>query len=186
VGKKLAYAAGSMAFVILAMHRQTEWSKDELIVYHTYTGIIIDVSQGGNCMAILHGSLTKDQVDFAARGYRCRRDFINIVPASSSEHLIFQKIKLENTMLTLPLSSLSIFNNGSAHACAPEDHSWLLVQQADSIGVLQHILCRSPDLRVILPASIPRPSKRKLTRLLNEQGIWYYDIDQSGYFRLDL
>jgi hypothetical protein len=63
-------------------------------------------------------------------------------------------------------------------------YTHLFITEADTIKSVKELLCRHPEALVILPASLQRKARNNLIRFMKENAIGYYDIAQSGYFRL--
>jgi len=183
-GKYIAYGFGISAILLLIAHRNAMWSNRELIIYHTFKGVLMDVSSGGYCYSFTAGEIPPVQVAFASRGYRCQRDVISTKTFNFNQNLKTAGFLFQHHTLSFLYQKLLIVENTMDGSSAEFQFTHLLITQADSISNSKKIICQHPDALVILAAALPRKSKNKLIYFLDENGIKYYDIAQSGFFRL--
>jgi len=185
-GKYVAYGLGISSLLLLMIHRQTEWTGKELIIYHTFKGLLADITTDGFCYSLEEGDLTPEQIEFAARGNRCERDIISTQTFDSNHNIHTKDFTYNNHRLDFFKNSILVLNTDSINIEEEKPYTHLLINNVDSIRLVKNLICRHPDALVILPAALARKPKNSLLYFLKENDIRYYDIAQSGYFRLTL
>jgi ComEC/Rec2-related protein len=182
-GKYLAYGLGVTALTLLAIHRTSVWSGKELLIYHTFKGVLIDATANGFCHSLKEGDLSPEQIEFAARGNRCERDNIAVKTLGFHDTIQTADFIYENNRLNFSTYSILIVNTYSIEKEEVKKYTHLLITNTDSIPAVKNIICNHPDAVVILPASLARKTKNNLVYFLKGNDIKYYDIAQSGYLR---
>jgi hypothetical protein len=184
IGKYVGYGLGVLSLLLLIVHRQEMWSSKELIIYHTFKGILMDYTSNGFCYSFEKGELTEGQKVFAARGNRCARDIISIKSFADSSNVFTTDFKFNKSAMIFSKYSILMQNNILKTNDAEQNYTHLFITEVDTIKSVKELICRHPEALVILPASLQRKAKNNLIRFMKENTISYYDIAQSGYFRL--
>jgi ComEC/Rec2-related protein len=183
-GKYVAYGLGIMSLVSLVMHRHKVWSSKELIIYHTFKGVLVDFTTDGFCYSFEKGDLTTIQKAFAARGNRCARDIISIKTFVDTSNIHTADFIFKKSTLNFSKYSILVQSHDSKLIDEKQHYTHLLITVADTVNHVKDLVCRHPGALIILPASLPRKAKNSLIRFMKENTIDFYDIAQSGYFRL--
>ena len=184
IGKYVGYGLGVLSLLLLIVHRQKAWSSKELIIYHTFKGILMDFTSDGFCYSFEKGELTEVQKEFAARGNRCARDIISIKTFADTSNINLDALKFNKSRLTFSKYSLLVQNKNSNSMDEEKHYSHLLITEVDTLHQVKELICRYAEALVILPASLQRKARNNLIHFMKENTIDYYDIAQSGYFRL--
>lgn len=183
-GKYAAYGFGVISILMLTAHRNTEWKGKELIIYHTFQGLLIDITVQGYCYELVQGDLAADKKEFAARGNRCERDIIGLQSIPLNQNVSTHDFILKNNLLVFYNYSFFILRGPSGDEKEQGDFTHLIITNLDSIWITKKFICNHPESTVILPASLNRKAKNKLLYFLKENEIKYDDIAESGYLRL--
>jgi ComEC/Rec2-related protein len=183
-GKRLAYILGVVAFISLAWHRTVEWNKDELIIYHQYQGLLMDVIINGHCIAIHDSLVINRSIDFAARGNRCFKDVITTQSVLKYDRVMTPSLKYDMPILELPGFCFLIWSGSHFGAIDVSSITHILVDQDKDMNELKDIICQKPDMYIIFPAHLKRYSKNTLLKFLKENNTRYHDISEEGYFSL--
>jgi len=183
-GKFVAYGFGIASLILLMAHRNAAWKEKELIIYHTFQGVLIDITSNGYCYELVQGDLEVEKKEFAARGNRCERDIISLQSIPLDQNVTTNDFILKNNLLFFYNYSFFILRGPSGDEKEPGNFTHLIITNLDSIWLTKNMICNHPESTVILPASLNRKAKNKLIYFLNENDISYHDISESGYLRL--
>ncbi len=183
-GKYMAYGFGIGAMSLLVIHRSTAWSCKELIIYYAFHGILMDINNNGFCYSFVAGDFSPEQEEFAARGNRCEHDMISIKKFNFDESICTDDLHYRHYNLNFSKYAMLILNNNNLSGESGIQYSHVLILQADSLRQIKNTICQYPEAVVILPAHLTRKLKNNLALFLNQNDISFYDIAQSGYFRL--
>lgn len=182
LGKKMAYATGAMVMVLLLLHRAQQWSKDEVIVYHSYQGILIDIIRRGHCLSIRDTSINSSTEDFATNGYRAYRDIISKTAVNSPARLTSCDVEFKHGLLRMSNHTWLLFNDTVRLEDLPSDIDVIVVDHIQNVwNARDHICLIHPGL-VILPAHLPSRTRSILIRFFNQQDLTYHDVSQKGYY----
>ncbi|MEO5907319.1 MAG: ComEC/Rec2 family competence protein [Saprospiraceae bacterium] len=185
-GKKLVYVLGVMAFLNLSCHRAKQWSTKELIIYHSYKGLAIDIVENGKCISFHNCQLTPSSLEFTMRGYRCERDVIEVKEICTSQDFARPLLKFENQLLSIKEINMLVWNGSAFHFKGDHDLDYIIIDDCPNKHELQNFLCSHSTAHVILPAHLNRKIRKPIQFFMNENQIRYYDIDQDGYFKIAL
>jgi competence protein ComEC len=185
-GKKLAYLLGAAAFINLGSHRAKQWGTNDVVIYHLYQGLLVDVFVDGNCFSIRDSSITIASVEFAARGNRCYRDVIHTTTLSTKESFQSEKWSYTSSVLHVSNADILIWNDETSSITKQGHISHVLVNQCKNLTLLKNHICGQSDIIVIIPAHLDRTLKNKLLWFLKNNAIRYFDIAQQGYFRMEI
>ncbi len=184
--KTLAYGTAIAAVITLGCHRSTQWTTNELIIYHQYKGLLIDVIIDGRCTALQDSNLDQRSISFSARGNRCYKDVIHTTQRMKDVPLVSSAVVLEPPYLQFSNASFLIWNGDPSLINSERMITHLLVDGSENINLLKTVICQHPDLLVILPAHLERYPKNILLKFLKANEVAYWDIGENGYFRLGL
>jgi len=185
-GKKLAYLLGAIALINLAWHRTVEWNRDEVVIYHQYKGLLVDIIMDGHCLVIHDSLVTVRSMDYAARGNRCFKDVISIHSILKSEGCSTASLSYQPPILKVTGNEFLIWNG---NAIAEENImtiTHILVDQDKGIWDLKNMISCNPGLVVILPAHLNRYIKNTMLKFLEQNNIRHHDISEKGYFKIPL
>ena len=185
-GKKLAYLLGTIALINLAWHRAVEWNKNELVFYHQYKGVMLDIIFDGHCLAIRDTLVTPRSAEFAARGNRCFKDVISTQTLVKSDGCITTSFKYTPPILEIQDYRIMFWNGNTLLEESLKPITHLLIDQNKNSWALKNIICEKPEIFVILPAHLNRYSKNTLLTFLEENNVNYFDIGEKGAFTLPL
>ncbi len=185
-GKLLAYVCSLFALTIMGCHRLKQWSTGELVIYHSYKGLIADMTYDGRCISIHNCEVSPASIEFASRGYRCHRDIIDAVDICTEQEFHTKDINYKSSILTTGHLSV-LFWEGEVDSLICSTYPALIViDQCPDMILLQDFLQDRRDSKIIIPAHIDRKMKTKIENYLSEHQIEYHDIDLIGYFRTPL
>ena len=181
-GKTLAYVCGCFTLVILGCHRFKQWSSAELIVYHSFKGLITDITIDGRCISIHDCDVAEGSIEFAARGYRCHRDIIDASNVCLEQHFLMKDMEFKSSVLTINQNSFLIWKDSLQIPSKPLDQICLIVDQYSDTTSLQNFLIENHPMKVIIPAHVDRRYKKSLHAFLDKNKIAFHDIDRDGYY----
>jgi hypothetical protein len=185
-GKKIAYVCGVLALFTLGCHRTVQWNQDDLVIYHHYKGLLIDIIIDGRCTSIQDSNLTGASIEFAARGYRCHRDVINntIVHKHEAHHTATWTY---NTSLLRFQNALVLIWNGDSPPTVPAlSITHLIIDHCPDVEAMFEFIRNNPPELVILPVHLDRYKKNATIKFLKTHQLDFHDISQQGYFKLQL
>ena len=185
-GKKIAYGCGCLVVLHLCQHRIQQWRSDEIVMYHSFKGFVMDIFEKGYCTFIRDDALTKIQIEFPTRGHRCHKDVIachgfSIHSAFQSNTLTYQQQILKKKNLRLLL-----FDDDVETESLMEPLTHIVFLAGSDRKKTESLLCQNPDAQIILAASCPKKDARLLIRMLQGMGRSYHEIGQQGYYQLKL
>ncbi|MFZ1677499.1 MAG: ComEC/Rec2 family competence protein [Saprospiraceae bacterium] len=181
-GKSLAYACSLFTLVIMGCHRIKQWSASELIIYHSYKGLIADITHDGRCISIHDCAVSPASIEFAARGYRCHRDIIDATDICTEQAFQTKDIDYKSSVLTTGSLSVLFWEGEVDSLICSKIITTIIIDQCPDLILLKDFLQDRRDCKVILPAHIERKMKTKIEDYLHDQQIVYHDIDTKGYF----
>jgi len=181
-GKKLAYLLGIIAFINLAWHRTVEWNTNELVFYHQYKGLLVDIILDGHCLSISDTLVTPRSADFAARGNRCFKDVISTQSLVKSDGCITTSFKYIPPLLEIQDYRIMFWSGNAIQEEGVKPITHLYIDESKNFWTLKNMLCEKPGLFVILPAHLNRYAKNSLMTFLEENNISYHDIGEQGAF----
>lgn len=183
-GKRLAWYFGITAFVLLGYHRYQQWNKSDLIIYHSIKGVIVDIIADGYCYTIHDCSLTLQQIEFAARNYRCYRDIIYSTHICADSVFEFGKYTYIDRILSI--DSLNVLFWDDDFIAASSDFNFLVIRKCNDVEKLKTFLADDFNKTIILPAHLNRNTREELMAYAREIQINIYDINENGYYKLSL
>ncbi len=185
-GRNIAYVMGLTFFSVLLHHRIQQWKTDELLIYHTYNGLLADIMMKGHCYTLMDPTISESQAEFAARGYRSHRDIIRRAPLLAYITPLDDSLGYAARGMHFGSVGLFIFRD-DADAKPPDSRiTHFIVDHAqDATVVLEMILLCQPQI-TILPAHFRGSVKYALCRQLELHGLPYYDISKEGFYRYAL
>jgi ComEC/Rec2-related protein len=185
-GKKAAYVMGFAAILTLGSHRVNQWGSNELVIYHHFKGLLVDVMLDGRCYSIQDTSITPGSVEFSARGHRCHKDVISTVNIAKNNGYHAITWSYTSSQLRFPEATIYIWNENLIPEFDEISIRYLLVTQCTQLNSLKTFICNHADVIVILPAHLERYPKNILLKFLRENEIRFWDISEKGYFSLAL
>ena len=184
-GRKLAWVCGIMALISLGCNRIKQWSVQEILIYHSPKGLLLDVINEGYCYSILDCSLSPAQVEFPTRAYRCRRDVIHVQSNCLSEDWIHDQFLFEKSVLTIKNKSLFLANTQNCPVPG-DNYSHIIIEECLETEYLEQLAFQHQNTTYILPAHLDRKCIVRMKDYFTENKIALYDISEEGYFRLSL
>lgn len=185
-GKRIVYVLGIFAFISLGYHRTKQWSSREMIIYHSYKGLAIDILENGKCISFHDCQLTQQSLEFMTRGYRCEKDIIEVKEICISQDFAKPFVQFENQVLSINGTSVFIWNGSKTEFLTESDFEYILVNEVPVKYALQDFICLHSTAQVILPAHLNKKIRKPIEAFLNEKQIAYHDIDRDGYFKITL
>lgn len=186
MGKSLAYACSFLTLVIMSCHRMKQWSSGELIIYHSYKGLIADITLDGRCISIHDCEISPASIEFASRGYQCHRDIIDVMDICTEQEFQTKDMEYKSSVLTIDGLSLLFWEGDvDAEICSKKMIAVVIDQCSDMI-MLEDFLNQQNNCKIILPAHLDKKMKRKIGDYLSVHQIAYHDIDRDGYFRMPI
>jgi competence protein ComEC len=185
-GKKLAYTCGVLTIITLGCHRNQQWSERELIIYHSYKGLITDITFDGHCISIYDCDVPAGSIEFATRGYRCHRDIIDVTSLCVEQEFESPGIKFKTTILKCGQTSILWWEGSTNSTICETSFTHLILDQCPDIIDLEDFLIEHPSIEVIIPAHINRKQKKLIEDILDENQINFRDIDRDGYYIMSI
>ncbi len=182
IGKKLAYACGCLTLIILGCHRTQQWSQDEFVIYHSYKGLIADLTIHGRCISIYDCDISQGSIEFATRGYRCHRDVIDVTNICLEQEFEDKEINFKSSVLTANYCSILFWNGLPDSVVCESILEYIVINQCPDVKDLREFLHDHPSVKVVIPASLDRKLKALIETFLEENQMPYHDIDRDGYF----
>ncbi len=184
-GKVIGYILGLAVATTLLAHRINQWTSGEFILYHSYKGLLMDISSGGRIYTVADSALTTSQVEYAARGYRCYRDAIAIVPLHPEQTFLSESWQYDRHQLRTASGTCMLYNDQDYKDTVGSPTHLIILRCRDPIR-----LCTwmedAPHALFVLTASCPRDEQRKVKRLARQMDIRLYDINTEGYLKMSL
>ncbi len=185
-GKLVAYVCSLFTLVIMGCHRIKQWSTSELIIYHSYKGLIADVTKDGRCISIHDCEISSASIEFASRGYRCHRDIIDATDICTEQTFQTKGIDYKSSVLSTSILSVLFWEGEVDALICSKKIEFIVIDQCPDLIRLKDFLQDKFDGEVILPAHIDRKQKSKIADYLRERHVDYHDIDRDGYFMIQL
>lgn len=182
-GKKISWIFGLLCFVTLGCHRIHQWKADDVIVYHSSKGLIMDVFIGGNCYSIHGCHLPDPSIEFATHGFRCERDIISLRNICTTQDYHNRNLKFENSILSLNSYKMLVYYGDTI---PKPEFTQIIIDQCPDIDAFTQQLKTYKDVSIILPAHINRKTRKAIITFLEERKMKYHDIDEEGYYRMSL
>lgn len=182
IGKKLAYVCGCVTLIILGCHRTQQWSQGEFVIYHSFKGIIVDLTIHGRCISIYDCDISTGSIEFATRGYRCHRDVIDVTNICLEQEFEDGEINFKSSILEVKNSSILFWNGITDSIVCEAKLNYLVINQCPEVNVLKDFLLEHQTLKVVIPASLDRKLKKLIENFLDDNQMPYHDIDRDGYF----
>ncbi len=185
-GKKIAFALAAMSILSLGWHRTTQWTTNDLTVYHNYSGLVLDLMINGQCITLQDSALSSSNVEFSTRGNRVHRDIIHSTQLSENEMYTRAQWHFSRSGFHSSTLSFTLWNGEEV----PDDpntlSSFLLINKCPDLSNLKNYLIENKNYFTILPAHLDRRIKKEISHILDELAIPFWDIEKQGYFRLRL
>ncbi|MEP6794691.1 MAG: ComEC/Rec2 family competence protein, partial [Saprospiraceae bacterium] len=185
-GKILAYVCSLFALTIMGCHRLKQWSTGELVIYHSYKGLIADMTYDGRCISIHDCEVSPASIEFASRGYRCHRDIIDEVDVCTEQEFHTENINYKSSVLTIGHLSVLFWEGEVDSLICSTNPAFIVIDQCPDMFLLKDFLQDRRDSRIILPAHIDRKMKTKIEDYLCKYQISYHDIGLTGYFMIPI
>lgn len=186
-GKRIAWLCGIITFISLGCHRMQQWSTKELIVYHSYSGLLFDVFDRGKCYSLIDCSISPERIDYATRGNRCRMDVIGIAYYCLNDVFENELLRYDNSKLELHgEKTIHIWNKDSLEIMGSTDLLFMIFDECPDSDEQLASLLSSANITFVLPAHLNRFCKESLKKFLQEHNRTIYDIDVEGYYRVKL
>lgn len=183
-GKRIAWIFGFLTFITLGCHRADQWTKGELIIYHSTKGLIIDITDRGYCYSILDCSIPPASIEFTTRGYRCERDIINLRNICKGENFRQDDFDYSNSTLQVPPYSFQVWNDTARISYPPP--TYIIIDECLDVNILEENIEEFIGSNIILPAHLDKYTREDIVELFESRQLTYYDIDEKGYFGLQL
>ncbi|MEP6645816.1 MAG: ComEC/Rec2 family competence protein [Saprospiraceae bacterium] len=180
-GKIPAYACSFFALMALGCHRMKQWSDHELIIYHSYKGLITDVIANGRCISIHDCDVSQANIDFASRGFRCHEDIIDVKDICVEEEFEELNVNYRSSILSTPHSSILIWEGDENRYLCEAHFTHLIINQCPDLFYLTDILSIHPGAQIIIPAHVDRKLKKSILSYANDHQMIFCDIDSTGY-----
>jgi hypothetical protein len=181
-GKKIGWICGMMTFVFLGCNRFHQWHAKEMIIYHSYKGLLIDAFDGGKCYSLLDCSLSPESIEFTTRGNRCKMDIIGVDYLCLQDYLQKENDGLANKAGTCFDDSLLIWHKPMD--CVESGNYRFVVFNDCPDNVQLASIQLDTTTTYILPAHLNRYCKKQFKSFLQVNRQQIYDIDSLGYLRL--
>lgn len=182
--RKVALGLGLVVMGTLGCHRSSQWQTSECIIYHQYSGVLIDIISDGQCISIQDSSVSTTSVEFAARGHRCYRDVIHTETIYSDEAFSSRVCRYKDGLLCLPNYRILLYESNLPKYGSEGRLTHILVAQVPEINDIKNMICNHPDAMVILPAHLKAQLRNALIRFCKYSDIQYWDINEDGYYHL--
>ncbi len=185
-GKILAYACGCLTLIILGRHRVHQWSEREMIIYHSFKGLITDITFDGRCFSLHDCDVAAGSIEFATRGYRCHRDIIDVSDICMEQEFEAMEFNFKSSILTIEQSSVLFWQDSTDVTMCENKLTHLIIDQCSDTTALQEFLIDHQSLQVIIPAHLDRKLRQSIEIFLDENQISFHDIDRDGYFIMSI
>lgn len=167
--------------VSLFIHRHHQWRSEELVIYHSYKGLLIDMFADGRCITIADPKLTEKNIGFATRGNRCEMDIISSKQLSTDRYFKRGPIFYDGRMLMWNQYSIGLFSRNNI---PDDDVSHLIFLPGANLSLLAGWISCHSNATIILPAHVDRKTKKKIFQMLAGHHHMIYDMDVNGFFRI--
>jgi hypothetical protein len=171
-----------VTLITLGCHRNQQWSERELIIYHSYKGLIADITFDGHCISIYDCDIPQGSIDFAVRGYRCHRDIIDVTSLCTEQEFETLDLKFKSSILSTGLSTILWWEGNTNSVICQTTYTHLILDQCPDIIDLKDFLIEHQSIQVIIPAHINRKLKKRIEDVLDMNQITFHDIDRDGYY----
>lgn len=186
LAKKTGYCCGLACFIVMAHHRTMQWSTDEIIIYHSYKGLLMDCFIGGECISVQSEKLSPKAVEFSTRGYRCKKDIRSVISSHLQYVFTGDHVTFSNNILTAKSKHILIYDDRYEPVMPSLPVEGIVLEKINDWKRFNELLCNFHNTLFILPAHLERWKKKKALQLLEEQSIPVYDMDTKGYCRIML
>ncbi|MEO6130651.1 MAG: ComEC/Rec2 family competence protein [Saprospiraceae bacterium] len=185
-GKTIAYLCSFGALATMSCHRLRQWSESEMIIYHSYKGLITDITTNGRCISIHDCDLPDASIEFATRGYRCHRDIIDVSDICSEQEFAKNEIRYISSVLVTQRCSV-LFWEGEINPMICNAYlTHIILDQCAELESFVDFLSDHPAVEVIIPAHLDRKLKADIQAFLNDHHYASFDIDRLGYFTIPI
>jgi competence protein ComEC len=185
-GKKVAYLFGCVALLVMGCHRKQQWSQNEILIYHSYKGILMDIFTNGKCTSIGSPELTPSMIEFATRGYRCEKDISRTDQFLTTQELEGAHLEFRKSFLKYQNINIGVWRNPFNDLDSLRTIHYLIIDACPELWRLKEFICTRQFTAVILPAHLDRKTRKTLIRILEENGIEYHDAEEKGFYRIDV
>jgi competence protein ComEC len=185
IGKQVTYSCCGLLMIFFIQHRFIHWNKNEIIVYHNFSGLTLDVFQDGNVYNIHDTKLTPSQLDFPARGYRCHKDIIDVKSIQLEQEFVQSGFSYHDRILKVGSASMLLYSQKWLLP-ANEPITHIIIADCKDSEQLLSFLQQHAGAHIIISASCPRKDAAKAVALLTQQGVSFYDMNSQGYFKISL
>lgn len=185
-GKIIAYTCSLLTLIIMGCHRTKQWSQSEMIIYHSYKGIIIDITHAGRCISLHDGEISLAGIEFATRGYRCHRDIIDATDLYIDQEFQSKEITYSSSTLTTPHACILIWEGEVDSVICTKKLTHIIIDDCPDEILLIDFLNERPYCQVTLPAHLDRNLKKEIEIFLTDHSIPFHDIEREGYDRIAL
>lgn len=182
--RKVALGLGLVVIGSLGCHRASQWQTSECIIYHQYSGVLVDIINDGQCISLQDSSVSTTSVEFAARGHRCYRDVIHTEVIYSDDAFSSSMCRYKDRLLILPDYRIWLYDGQWPQDGSEGRLTHILVTQGSEITEIKNFICNHQDAMVILPAHLKAQLRNALIRFCKYAGIKYWDINQDGFYHL--
>ncbi len=184
--KKIAWLCGLCTLVTLVCHRHAQWTTRDVVIYHSVKGLMMDINDKGYCYSIADCGIPPAYIEFATRGYRCKRDIINVEPVCREDGFENNIIHFEKSILRIGNHVFQIWNKNDDPECLNRKVDYLVIEDCMDINKLKEYIFQNKEVAVILPAQLNRKLRKVIQDFLTEYAISFHDIDKMGYFKIVL
>lgn len=185
-GKKIGWVCGCLTFLTLGCHRFNQWSSQDLTIYHSSKGMIIDIMKDGICYSILDCGIPPESIEFVTRGNRCEKDIIHVEPICKEEDFSKNEIKIGGSLIYFGPHKLAIWHQNEEHLSCVTQFSHVVIDECKDVDVLKDFLLTQCNIIVIIPAHLDRKLRKEIGIFLAEHTITFHDIDIQGYYKLQV
>lgn len=169
-----AIACAAAGVLVLGYHRTVAWERDEVVIYQTRKGLLMDVFLSGKAFVVCAGETTASAANFAAGPYRAWKDIRDL---DTIYCLAASDPGPPGLRLRIGAFRLGVWTGDNLLPDEPV-HTLLIVSPGNTCALENLLLTFRP--RVVLAASLGAANARRVRNIVNRAGLPLYDIAREG------
>jgi hypothetical protein len=185
-GNKIALALYLSGLLSLGWHRTIQWTTNDVTIYHSYKGTLVDMIISGHCISYQDSTLSDRDVEYSTRGNRVFRDVIQVYPLQKNTMLSRANWQFSSSGFHSAALSITFWNGADHPVSSAAPSAYVLMIACPDVMALKAFLITNKTNHVILPAHLNRRTTKEIISLLNEMGLTYWDIGTQGYYKIIL